>query len=288
MSKQRKKTRVVRTVAALRRAVGTARAEGESVGLVPTMGALHEGHLSLIHRSVRRADFTVVSIFVNPKQFGPNEDFARYPRPLDRDLRLARDAGADLAFVPEVKTMYPEGFSTYVTVDGLTQRLCGAGRPGHFRGVTTVVAKLFNMVQPDFAFFGQKDAQQALVIRRMVRDMDMPLQIVVCPIVREADGLAMSSRNVYLTPEERSQAPVIHQALLAARRAVQDGEMVSEHLQNLIRRTIEKASVARIEYVEIVETELLQPVAFLKGEILMAVAVRFGRTRLIDNEIVRV
>lgn len=287
MSK-RQKTRVVRTVAALRRAVGAARAEGKSVGLVPTMGALHEGHLSLIRRSVRRADFTVVSIFVNPKQFGPNEDFDRYPHPLDRDLLLAREAGADLTFVPDVKTMYPEGFSTCVTVDGLTERLCGAERPGHFRGVTTVVAKLFNMVQPDFAFFGQKDAQQALVIRRMVRDMDMPLQVVVCPIVREADGLAMSSRNVYLTPEERSQAPVIHQALLAARRAVQDGEIVSEHLQNLIRRTIEKASAARIEYVEIVETELLQPAAVLKGEILMAVAVRFGRTRLIDNEVVRV
>lgn len=279
---------MARTVAALRRTLRQARGEGKTIGFVPTMGALHKGHLSLVRRSVAQTDYTVVSIFVNPTQFGPGEDLRNYPRSLKRDLTLAAEADADLAFVPDTRTMYPDGFSTRVAVDELTSRLCGARRPTHFEGVVTVVTKLFNMVGPDRAYFGQKDAQQAFVIRRMVRDLDLPVRVVVCPTVREPDGLAMSSRNAYLTEKQRGQARVLHRALLEARARIRKGERNAARLKTLMRRAIKTASEARIDYVEIVDTDRLQPIRTLKGKCLLAVAVFFGRTRLIDNEIVNV
>jgi len=287
-SEKIRRTEVARTVSAVRAAVRKARASGKTIGLVPTMGALHPGHQSLIRRSVARTGFTIVSIFVNPTQFGPREDFSAYPRPLARDLELAGEAGADLAFVPEVQSMYPEGFSTCVIVDELTSGLCGASRPTHFQGVTTVVTKLFNIVQPDFAFFGQKDAQQVLVIQHMVRDLDLPLRVVICPTVRERDGLARSSRNVYLTASQRSQAPVLHRALPAARAEIRNGNRSAARLKTLVRRIIQSAPEARIDYIEIVDTDRLQPVRTLEGRCLLAVAVFFGKARLIDNEMVTI
>lgn len=282
------KIRTIRTIAALKKALRQARDKGKIIGLVPTMGALHEGHLSLIRRSVRQTDFTVVSIFINPTQFAPNEDLSSYPRSLNRDIRLAADAGAHLAFVPAGEVMYPEGFRTEVAVKELSATLCGASRPTHFAGVTTVVAKLFNMVQPDRAYFGRKDAQQAFVIKRMVRDLDMSVRIVVCPTVRESDGLAMSSRNAYLSASQRAQAPVLHRALLGARAEIRSGQRNCAKLKTLVRRTINSANEARIDYVEIVDVCKLQSVRELKEKCLLAVAVFFGSTRLIDNEIVNV
>ncbi len=291
METKRKKTGkplVVRTVKAVRRAVQRARSEGKTVGLVPTMGALHRGHLSLIERSVAQTGFTVVSLFVNPTQFAPTEDLKRYPRPLKQDLALATQAGADLAFVPSVRVMYPEGFSTHVTVDELASGLCGRSRPTHFVGVATVVTKLFNIVGPDRAYVGQKDAQQACIIKRLAADLDMPVRVVVCPTVREPDGLALSSRNVYLTKTQRAQAPTLHRALLKAKAEIRRGERRAARLKDLMRRMVHTADEAGIDYVEIVDADRLQPVKRLKGGCLLALAVHFGKARLIDNEMVNV
>ena len=279
---------VVRTVKAVRQAVQRARSEGKTVGLVPTMGALHRGHLSLIGRSVAQTGFTVVSLFVNPTQFAPGEDLKSYPRPLKRDLALAAEAGANLAFVPGVRAMYPEGFSTHVAVEGLTSQLCGRSRPTHFTGVATVVTKLFNIVGPDRAYVGQKDAQQAFIIKRLAADLDMPVRVVVCPTVREPDGLALSSRNVYLTRTQRAQAPTLHRALLAAKAEIRRGERRAARLKDIMRRMVHTADEARIDYVEIVDVDRLGPIKRLKGRCLLALAVHFGRARLIDNEIVNV
>lgn len=287
-AKRTGKIRVARSIDEVKRAVRRARSEGKTIGFVPTMGALHAGHQSLIRRSAVRTGFTVVSIFVNPTQFGPKEDLASYPRPLARDLMLAREAGADLLFVPSVRTVYPEGFSTRVIVDGLSSTLCGASRPTHFQGVTTVVTRLFNIVNPDLAFFGRKDAQQAIIIQRMVHDLGMPVLVVLCPTVRERDGLAKSSRNVYLTKEQREQAPVLHRALLEARAQIRKGERSAVRIKTRMQRVICAKSEARIDYVEIVDADRLQPVRTLKDTCLLAVAVFFGRARLIDNELVKV
>ncbi|MEO0086038.1 MAG: pantoate--beta-alanine ligase, partial [candidate division WOR-3 bacterium] len=238
----------IRTVAGMQRRSRALRCRGR-IGLVPTMGYLHEGHLELVRVCRRHADFVVVSLFVNPTQFGPNEDYERYPRDLARDRRLLREVGVDVLFCPTVRDVYPAGYATFVEVERLTQGLCGRFRPGHFRGVTTIVAKLFNIVQPDVAVFGQKDAQQAFVIRRMVRDLGYNLRLVIVPTVREMDGLAMSSRNTYLTPGQRAEAPVLYQSLLLARKMVRGGVEQAGRIKAAMRRLIERRSSGQIDYI---------------------------------------
>jgi pantoate--beta-alanine ligase len=257
------------------------------IGFVPTMGYLHEGHLRLVRAARRQTEFVVASIFVNPIQFGPKEDYRRYPRDFGQDRRLLKSAGADFVFYPGVKDMYPEGFATFVEVERLGEGLCGKSRPGHFRGVTTVVAKLFNAVLPDVAVFGAKDAQQAFVIRRMTRDLGYQTRIVILPTAREKDGLAMSSRNVYLTPEQRAEAQALHRSLLLAKRLIGQGERNAAKVKAAMRRLIGRESGGRIDYVEMVDTDELRPVKTIKGETLVALAVFFGKTRLIDNIIIR-
>jgi pantoate--beta-alanine ligase len=271
--------RVLHTVAEVR----AARAGLTSVGLVPTLGYLHEGHLSLVARAKSDCETVAVSIFVNPTQFGPTEDLARYPRNLPRDLGLLEAAGADLVFVPEAGEMYPPGFDTQVLVGGVTEVLEGAVRPGHFAGVATVVAKLFNIVQPTRAYFGQKDAQQSLVIRKLVRDLDLPVEVVVAPTVREPDGLALSSRNSYLTPPERAIAPTIHRALLEGRRLFDAGERDADVLRRAVRSVIEREPGLSIDYVSVADPLDLRELDTVAQGALASLAVRLGATRLIDN-----
>lgn len=254
-----------------------------SWGLVPTMGYLHAGHLSLVQRARAENDRVAVSIFVNPTQFGPNEDLATYPRDLPRDLELLRAADVDLVWAPPVSEMYPPGFQTYVTVEEVTRVLEGAARPIHFRGVATVVTKLFLVCQPDRAYFGQKDAQQVVVVQQMVRDLGFPVQIVVCPTVREPDGLALSSRNVYLTPEQRRAAPVLYRALRAAQEAWQRGEHDGERLRAIMRAVLSEEPLAQTEYVSAADLHTLQELGDASQGVLLSLAVRIGRTRLIDN-----
>jgi pantoate--beta-alanine ligase len=263
------------------------RRAGKRIGLVPTMGALHDGHRSLIRRARAECDAVVVSIFVNPTQFGPSEDFSAYPRPLEADLAACQAEGADAAFCPPVGEIYDPTAATTVSVARLTEGLCGAHRPGHFSGVTTVVAKLFNIVQPDAAYFGQKDAQQVVVIRKMVRDLLWPTDIVVCPIIREADGLALSSRNAYLSPAERRQALCLSGALTWAREQIEAGERRVAVLVEGMKTRILAAGPASIDYVEFVDADELTPMARVEGRCLVALAVRIGRTRLIDNIVVQ-
>lgn len=277
---------IVTTIDEVRAQVRAWRKEGLTVGLVPTMGYLHEGHQSLIARSVAENDRTVVSDFVNPIQFGPSEDLATYPRDIDRDAALCEATGADLIFHPEAEEMYAPDFCTYVDMDHLTKGLCGASRPIHFRGVCTVVSKLFHIVQPDRAYFGQKDAQQLAVIRRMVRDLNMPLEIIGCPIIREADGLAKSSRNTYLSAEERQAALCLSRGLNKGKAAVDAGETDAAKVKAIITAEIEAEPLSRIDYVEIVDWNNLEPVDSTAGSILAAVAVYIGKTRLIDNFII--
>jgi pantoate--beta-alanine ligase len=260
-----------------------ARRDGKRLGLVPTMGALHAGHMSLVHAARGQCGVVVVSIFVNPLQFGPQEDFSRYPRDLERDRRLLEEEGVDLLFVPSADEMYPQGAAAYVTVEGLSERLCGRSRPGHFRGVTTVVSKLFHIVEPDLAFFGQKDAAQAAIIRRMVRDLNFPVEIVVCPIVREADGLAMSSRNAYLDAQQRKSALVLYRSLMAAQKRFESGERKSVHLVEAGREVFAQEPSVRLDYFEIVDPGTLEPVETIAGRVLVAVAAYVGTTRIIDN-----
>jgi len=273
---------VVKTIKDVRAAVLSARADGKTIGIVPTMGALHAGHISLIDRAVADCDFVVISIFVNPTQFGPNEDFDKYPCDLDADAVICEKAGADIIFAPSASEMYPSQNSTWVDVDGITDHLCGASRAGHFRGVTTVCTKLFNVVCPDQAFFGQKDAQQAIVIKRMVADLNMPLEIVVCPTVRQQDGLALSSRNKYLSDAERKDALLISKALKACDKAIVGGEYDAEKLVALMKSIIRGGAVD-IEYLSIVDTRTLENVSEIEGQVLVAIAARVGKTRLIDN-----
>lgn len=277
---------IVKTIEEVRAQVKAWRAEGLTVGLVPTMGYLHEGHQSLIARSVAENDRTVVSDFVNPIQFGPTEDLATYPRDIERDAALCESTGANLIFHPEADEMYAPDFCTYVDMDHLTKGLCGKTRPIHFRGVCTVVSKLFHIVQPDRAYFGQKDAQQLAVIRRMVRDLNMPLTIVGCPIIREEDGLAKSSRNTYLSAEERKAALCLSRGLNKGKAAVEAGETDAEKVKTIITAEIEAEPLSRIDYVEIVDWNNLEPVSSTEGSILAAVAVYIGKTRLIDNFII--
>ncbi|MCI5936912.1 MAG: pantoate--beta-alanine ligase [Eubacterium sp.] len=277
---------IVSTIEEVRKQVKQWRKEGLSVGLVPTMGYLHEGHKSLIDKAVEQNDKVVVSVFVNPIQFGPTEDLATYPRDLERDAALCEKAGAALIFHPEPEEMYFDDFCTYVDMDHLTKGLCGKTRPTHFRGVCTVVSKLFHIVQPDRAYFGQKDAQQLAVIRRMVRDLNFDLEIVGCPIIREEDGLAKSSRNTYLSAEERQAATILHKALTKGEELVKAGEKEPEKVIAVIRETIESEPLAKIDYVEMVNFDNMETLEQVEGSILTAVAVYIGKTRLIDNFIV--
>jgi len=255
----------------------------EPVGIVPTMGYLHDGHLSLVRQARSDCAGVIVSIFVNPTQFGPQEDLEAYPRDLARDIDLLANEGVDLVWTPTVEVMYPEGFQTWVTVEEMTSRLEGSQRPGHFRGVATVVTKLFNATGPHRAYFGQKDAQQAAVIRRMVQDLNMPIQIVVCPIVREEDGLAMSSRNVYLSAVERQSATVLYRALQAAKGAYEQGERSADKLRQVMQATLEESPLARTQYVSCADPEKLQELEWVDERALLSMAVYFGKTRLIDN-----
>jgi pantoate--beta-alanine ligase len=277
--------KICTTVKEMHAAAGDAHRQGKCIGFVPTMGALHEGHLSLVRAAEAQCDVVVVSIFVNPAQFGPNEDLSRYPRPFERDRQLLENEGVDLMFAPTVKEMYPAGAITYVTVEGLSERLCGKSRPGHFRGVSTVVAKLFHIVDPDRAFFGQKDAAQAAIIRRMVRDLRMPVEIVVCPIVRETDGLAMSSRNTYLGPSQRQQALVLSRALGRVREVFDKGERSSVRLSEVGKQVFAEEPSVKLDYLEIVDPETLEPLESIGKPALVAVAAFVGTTRLIDNTV---
>ncbi|MGB2706416.1 MAG: pantoate--beta-alanine ligase [Candidatus Omnitrophota bacterium] len=261
------------------------RKENKLVGLIPTMGYLHEGHLSLIRTVRKQADVVILSIFVNPIQFAPDEDFEKYPRDIKRDEELAKSCGVDVLFYPEKKGMYPPGFSTYVNVEELTDGLCGKSRPDHFRGVTTVVAKLFEIVKPDIAYFGQKDAQQAFVIRKMAEDLNMDVTIKILPIIREEDGVAMSSRNTRLSKPERKDASVLYKSLEAAREAVNSGERDAKKLIKKMREMITASPSAKTDYISIVDVKSLKEIPRIKGEVLIALAVFIGKTRLIDNVI---
>jgi pantoate--beta-alanine ligase len=274
---------LIKSVAELQRWSDSTRALGRRIALVPTMGALHEGHLSLVRVGYRHADRVVVSIFVNPTQFGPAEDFARYPRDLARDVELLRKVGADVVFAPPVEEIYPGGDATWVEVERLTSNLCGRSRPGHFRGVTTVVARLLNAARPHLAVFGEKDYQQLAVIRRMARDLAFGVEIVGGPIVREPDGLAMSSRNAFLSPRARQQATGLHAALHEARALVRAGVRDAAALCHEARRRIEKEPLAEVDYVELVDAETLEPLREVGAPAVLALAVRFEGTRLIDN-----
>jgi pantoate--beta-alanine ligase len=262
------------------------RRQGKRVGFVPTMGALHEGHLSLVRAARAQADAVVVSIFVNPTQFGPNEDFDKYPRSFEQDKAMLERERTDCIFSPGVGEMYPPGATTWVTVEGISDKLDGRSRPGHFRGVTTVVSKLFNIVQPDLAFFGQKDAAQVAIIRKMVRDLNFDVNIIVCPIIRESDGLAMSSRNAYLNPQQRKQATVLSRSLRHVQRMIQDGEAGSEKLISAGKQVMLEEKDVKLDYFEIVDPETLDPVANVSRCALVAVAAYVGNTRLIDNIVV--
>jgi len=274
---------IARTKDELRQTVDAWRSAGERVGFVPTMGALHEGHLSLVRLARERADRVVASVFVNPTQFGPNEDFNRYPRQPEKDGAMLESAGCDLLFLPDVETLYPKGHATFVEPGGAAEGLEGACRPGHFRGVATVVTALFNLVRADVAVFGEKDAQQLAVVLQMVRDLSIPIEIVPGPTVREADGLAMSSRNAYLSPEERRAAAVLHRALRAAEAAISQGERRGDAVRGCLREVLNTEPLARVEYAEVVDAESFQPVETLRGRLVLPLAVRIGGTRLIDN-----
>jgi pantoate--beta-alanine ligase len=268
----------------LRELVRGIRSRGQTIGFVPTMGYLHPGHLSLIRRARRENDVVVVSVFVNPTQFGPDEDLETYPRDTQRDLDLLDSENTDIAFFPSADELYPTDFTTFVGVEGpMIQVMCGQSRPTHFRGVTTIVTKLFHLVDPHRAYFGQKDAQQVAVLKQMVRDLDFDLEMVTCPTVREADGLAMSSRNAYLTPDQRAQAPRIAQALFDARERIVKGERRAEKITEYLKKQITAIDSAVIDYISIADARSLREVNTLDGQVLIAVAVKMGRTRLIDN-----
>jgi len=274
---------VANSILAVRNAVGIARTSGLQIGCVPTMGALHEGHASLIRAAKVASDFVVTTIFVNPTQFGPNEDFTKYPRTLEADCKISAAAGADLVFAPTAEEMYPPNAFAFVDVGTLGEHLCGPSRPGHFRGVCTIVMKLFQIVQPDVAVFGAKDAQQARIIRKMVADLNVPVQLLVEPTIRERDGLAMSSRNRYLSPLERSRAPKIYRALCEVRNRALHGESDVARLESALRGMLETIPESRLDYAAIVDDETMQPLTRIDRPALIAVAIYVGKTRLIDN-----
>ena len=280
--------KIVTTVKEMQAQADQIRQTDKTIGFVPTMGYLHEGHLSLIRLARKRADVIVLSIYVNPTQFGPHEDLDHYPRDFKRDEELAEQEDVDIIFYPSDKAMYPEGYHTYVHVEKLTETLCGRSRPNHFRGVTTICTKLFHAVKPHFAVFGQKDAQQAVVIRRMVKDLDMDIEIILGPIVREKDGLAMSSRNSYLSPEERQEALALHQSLKIAEEMIRKGKRKSATIFKTMQDHLKEKKYIRIDYIEIVNPETLQSLETIENNALIAIAAYVGKTRLIDNTIIKI
>ncbi|WP_330389136.1 pantoate--beta-alanine ligase [Alkaliphilus peptidifermentans] len=279
---------IVSTVKDMRQVIREVKVENNTLGFVPTMGYLHEGHLSLIKRAKLENDIVIVSIFVNPTQFGANEDYDIYPKDFKRDKQLAETAGADYVFYPTVEEMYPTGYKTSVDVSEITDRLCGASRPGHFKGVTTIVNKLFNIVEPNRAYFGLKDAQQVAVIQQMVKDLFMNVEVIPCSIVRESDGLAMSSRNVYLTQQDRSAALILSKSLMKAKKIINEGERDLKIIRNTIIESISKEAPVSVEYIEIIQFPSLEKIDILEGKVLIALAAKVGRVRLIDNVILEV
>ena len=278
--------KITRTISDMSKAIEPVKKKQRTVGFVPTMGYLHKGHMSLVKKARNQNDMTVVSIFVNPAQFGPGEDYNKYPRDLARDEKLLNEEGVDVLFSPSVNEIYPEGYRTYVNVDQISEALCGRSRPGHFRGVTTIVMKLFNIVKPDTVYLGQKDAQQAVIIKRMAQDLDTGIAINVLPTVREKDGIAMSSRNVYLSEKERADAPVLWEALSAAKKLVDDGARDTERIKAEMRRLIITKKSARIDYVSVASLRELKELKEIEGGVLIALAVWIGKTRLIDNIVI--
>ena len=279
---------VANTIQSVRALIKAARKQGKKIGFVPTMGALHIGHISLIEAANQQSDFVVVSIFVNPAQFGPGEDFEKYPRPFENDLKLCREKDVDVVFAPTQQELYGDENLTWVNVEKLTETLCGQFRPGHFRGVTTVCAKLFNIIAPDIAFFGQKDAQQAIVVKRMVADLNIPLEIVICPTVREENGLAVSSRNKYLTAQQKEDAALIFKSLQKCRGLIYSGLLDTREIIAQMRRVLSQSPSIKVEYISIVDAGTLQGLDVAAGTVLAAVAVRIGQARLIDNILVDV
>lgn len=279
--------KTITTIAEMKTQAKELKSDGKVIGFVPTMGYLHEGHLSLVRKSLEESDMTVVSIFVNPTQFGPEEDFREYPHDMERDTRILEEMGVEIIFVPKAKEVYPEGYKTYVELPELETKLCGRSRSGHFRGVCTVVLKLFHIIYPGKAFFGQKDAQQAIILRRMVKDLDMDVTIEVLPIVRDDDGLALSSRNTYLDEEGRKAALCLWKSLSAARAMIEREERDAQAVLQKMRNIIQQEPMARIDYVEIVDIEELNPLSRIEGEALIALAVYIGKVRLIDNILIQ-
>lgn len=278
--------KVIKDIGEMQKFSDSLKKDGRKIGFVPTMGFLHDGHLSLINESKRNSDITIVSIYINPTQFSPNEDFDKYPRDFEHDEKMCKDSGVDVIFYPDEKRMYSNKHKTFVVTDELSNRLCGISRPEHFRGVTTIVAKLFNIVKPDVAIFGQKDAQQSIIIKRMVEDLNIDIDIIIAPIVREAEGLAMSSRNKYLSPKNRKDASIIHSSLLKANELVLNGEKQSKVILNLINNHLVNVSDLKVEYISIVDMNNLDPIENIGKNTLIAIAVYFGSTRLIDNIII--
>jgi pantoate--beta-alanine ligase len=279
---------IINNIKDIKNIISENKKQGKTIGFVPTMGFLHQGHLSLIKTAKKENDFVIVSIFVNPTQFGVGEDFEAYPRDLDNDSMLSESAGADVIFFPSISEMYPGNYQTFVEVTEITNNLCGKSRPTHFRGVTTVVNKLFNIVEPHRAYFGQKDAQQVAVIQKMVVDLNMNIEIIPCPIVREADGLAMSSRNTYLSPEQRNAALILSKSLFKVKDMINEGCIDAIQIKETITKMINKEPLAAIDYVEIVDSLSLNSISTIKGKVLIALAVKIGRTRLIDNILMEV
>ncbi len=279
---------VIQRIVRMKEIVNDLKQEKKIIGFVPTMGCLHEGHLSLVREARRMSDIVVVSIFVNPKQFGPNEDFEKYPRTIAKDTEILQKENVDYIFHPSVEEMYPASFRTYIEVEQLSQKLCGKSRPNHFKGVATVVMKLFNIVQPNFAFFGQKDAQQVIIIKRMIKDLNLNIEMITLPIIREPDGLALSSRNTYLNSEERKASTILYKALMKGKDIFQNGERKVAKISKAIIDTISSEPLAKIDYVEIVDLENLDALKIIEKNALIAIAVFIGSTRLIDNIIVEV
>lgn len=278
---------IVNRIQRMKEIIKDIKKENKTIGFVPTMGCLHQGHLSLVREARRMSDYVIVSIFVNPKQFGPNEDYEKYPRDITKDAELLSQENVDYIFYPSVEEMYPENYKTYVIVEDLSDKLCGKTRPGHFRGVTTIVLKLLNIIQPNFAYFGQKDAQQTVIIKRMIKDLNLDTELIILPIVREPDGLAMSSRNLYLNPEERRAATILFKSLQKAKEVIKEGEKKSNKIIEEMKKIITTEPLAKIDYIEIVDLENLSPLKFINKTALIALAVYIGETRLIDNIIVR-
>ena len=279
--------KIVRTIAEMKKLGQELNSQRKRIGLVPTMGFLHEGHLSLVRKSLQESDVTVVSIFVNPTQFGPKEDFKRYPRDLDRDAKILQNMGVEVVFCPKAEEIYPEGYRTYVEVQNLQDKLCGQTRPGHFRGVCTVVLKLFQIISPDVSFFGQKDAQQAIILKKMVKDLDLDVKIEVMPIVRDKDGLALSSRNKYLSPEGRKAALCLSRSLDEAQKLIEKGKRGTNIILKRMKDIIDQEPLAKIDYIEIVDKEELNSLSRIEGEALIALAVYIEDVRLIDNALIR-